>query len=325
MEASRKNPHVIFALKLTVGVVLLSLIVIHADIRNIVVQLESAVIGYILLAFLFQIIAKGIWAKRWQIVLRLNGMKRSFFALLGLVHIGLFFNNFMPSSVGGDVVRGYYASDSMKGLAKSIGAVLIERIVGVVSLALMAALAVSYAAILGEWQSSELLLILGGAGSIVLLGLGLSLLFWRGWHALLDRLAKLVPKFERVVGDLSASLKAFSRADRNSRVLIAVSSVALQVVAVCFYVACARSLGIMTHAVMFFVIIPISVVVSMLPISLNGLGVREATLISMFVAQGESFEPVAAFALLALAISTSFGIAGGILYIFWRPTTSGPK
>jgi len=318
MASARINRNIVFTLKLALGVALLSLIFSYTNVGEIVVQLQSAIVGYLLLAIVFQVIAKGIWARRWQTVLKLNGIQRRFWVLLGLVHIGLFFNNFLPSSVGGDAIRGYYASDSNDRLAKSYGAVLIERIVGVISLAFMSAIAVSYAAVRAEWQSADLLLVIAGAGSVLLLICGLSFLLWDGWQRLLGNIAKVMPSYAGILHDLSTSLKMLRRADRASSALIFISSIALQVVAVYFYLACARSLGITTPTVMFFVIIPISVVVAMLPISLNGLGVREAVLITMFVAQGEAVAPVSAFVLLALAISTAFGLIGGILFILWR-------
>ncbi len=111
----------------------------------------------------------------------------------------------------------------------------------------------------------------------------------------------------------------FRRANWASRMLVIISSTALQVVAVYFFLACARSLGISTPVVLFFVIIPVSTVIAMLPISLNGLGVRETALIALLVRQGVDETQVGAFAILALAISTAFSLIGGIVYIFWHP------
>ena len=118
---------VIFTLKLAFGVALLILIVSRMDLRELTDLARSASVGFVSFAILLQVLAKLIWTSRWQAVLKLNDVHRGFWVLFGLVHIGLFFNNFLPSSVGGDAIRGYYASASKSGLAKSYGAVLIDE------------------------------------------------------------------------------------------------------------------------------------------------------------------------------------------------------
>jgi len=319
MSAARKNRNAIFALKLALGIGLLGVIFSRIQIRDVVAQIHSASVGYLLLAVVFQLIAKVIWTSRWQTVLKLNDIHRGFWELFGIIHIGLFFNNFLPSSVGGDAIRGYYASNSRDGLAKSYGSLIIERTMGLLALALMVVVAVSYAILDGTLQSSDVMLMVAGVGSLVLFAFGALLLFWDGWHRLLFVVAKEFPKVSNILADLSASLKTFRRANGYSQIMVVLSSMALQVVAVCFYLACARSLGISTPTVLFFVIIPTAIVIAMLPISLNGLGVRETALIALLVRQGVDETQVGAFAILALAISTAFSLVGGIVYIFWRP------
>lgn len=319
MAATTKRRNTVFALKLVLGIGLLGFIISRIEIRDAVAQIRSASVDYLLLAVFFQLIAKLIWTSRWQTVLKLNDIQRGFWELLGIVHIGLFFNNFLPSSVGGDAIRGYYASNSKAGLAKSYGSLIVERTIGLLALALMVVVAVSYAILGGTLQSSYALLIIAGIGSVFLFVLGMSLLFWDGWHRLLLIMVSYFPRVSKILSDISESLKVFRRANWASRMLVIISSAALQVVAVYFYLMCARGLGISTPTVMFFVIIPVAIVIAMLPISLNGLGVRETALIVLLVRQGADETQVGAFALLALAISTAFSLIGGIVYIFWHP------
>lgn len=319
MAATGKSRKTVFTLKLALGIGLLSVIFSRLDVRELITQIGSANVAYILLAVFFQLVAKLIWTSRWQSVLRLNGIQHRFWRLFGIVHIGLFFNNFLPSSIGGDAIRGYYTSNSKEGLAKSYGSLIIERTVGFLALALMVAIAVSYAIFRDTLQSFEVLLNVAGIGSIFLFAFGMSLLFWDGWHRPMQIASNAFPAVSKMVSELSESVKMFRRASWRGRLPVIVSSAALQVVAVCFYLACARSLGISTPIVLFFVIIPVTIVVAMLPISLNGLGVRETTLIALLVHQGIDETQVGAFAILALAISTAFSLVGGIIYIFWRP------
>jgi uncharacterized protein (TIRG00374 family) len=319
MVAVKNNRAFTFVLKLTLGLGLLIVILGQIGISNVFEQIRSATAGYLLMAVVFQVVAKIVWTSRWQTVLKLNNIQRSFWELLGLVHIGLFFNNFLPSAVGGDVIRGYYASNSKTALAKSYGALIIERTMGLLSLALMVVVAVLYVILDDAIQTSDILLVLAGIGSVFLFVFGVSLIFWDGWHRLLTQIAKAFPSGAKSLEDLSGSLKMFRRVGWSARIRIMVTSVVLQIVAVLFYLACARSLGIATPVVVFFVIIPVAIVVAMLPISLNGLGIRETALVVLLVGQGLDEAQVGAFALLALAVSTVFALIGGIIYIFWHP------
>ena len=240
MAAAGKNRNAIFALKLALGIGLLGVIFSRIEIRDVVAQIHSASVGYLLLAVVFQLIAKIIWTSRWHTVLKLNDIHRGFWELFGIIHIGLFFNNFLPSSVGGDVIRGYYSSNSKDGLANSYGSLIIERTIGLLALALMVASAVSYAIVCGVLQSSDVMLMVAGVGSLVLFVFGALLLFWDGWHRLLFVIAKAFPKVSNILTDLSASLKTFRRANGYSQLMVILSSTALQVVAVYFYLACAK-------------------------------------------------------------------------------------
>src|SRR5258708_19289392 len=49
-------------------------------------------------------IAAGI---RWQILLRVQGIRLNFFRLIGLFLIGMFYNQFLPGGTGGDIIKSY--------------------------------------------------------------------------------------------------------------------------------------------------------------------------------------------------------------------------
>jgi uncharacterized membrane protein YbhN (UPF0104 family) len=68
----------------------------------------------------------------------------------------------------------------------------------------------------------------------------------------------------------------------------------------------------------FFLVVPASVIASMLPVTLNGLGIRETVLITLLVAYGAPRAEVGAFAVLALLVATSFSLLGGVIYPFHR-------
>ena len=120
------------------------------------------------------------------------------------------------------------------------------------------------------------------------------------------------------MGDLSRALELFNRPETR-KLWVIINSLALQVIAVLFHLACARAVGLETPALVFFLVVPASVIVALLPITLNGLGLREGVLVGLLVSAGAPAAGAGAFALLALLVTSSFALIGGIINPFSAP------
>ena len=311
------NSRLLFPLKVAFGLTVLAVLVWRigpAEISGVLRDVEWRFVWY---ALAVQAVAKAVWAIRWQLVLRACNVERSFTELLGLVHVGLFFNTFLPSSIGGDAVRGYYASNSKQNLAASYGALIVERLIGLVILAALCAVASISAIVLGLDLPQQVLL----ASAVVSLGVCVAAPVLLLGNLLARPMAMVASRFPRV-GRLVAELTSGWSVLRQSRALLAgvcAASAALQVLAIFFYVVCAWALKIDISWVTFFVVVPISVVASMLPVSLNGLGLREGVFVALLYEQGVELAVAGAFSLLALVLATVFSVIGGFVYMFWRP------
>ena len=244
-------------------------------------------------------------------------MQRGFWALVRLVFIGLFFNNFLPTSVGGDLVRGYYVSGGKDGMAASYAVLLVERAVGLILLLALAGVAALVALLAGDAALPQRLLVavaLAGLGGATAGALAFA---WKGWREKIAGWRWLGARISGMVGEFSRSLDLFRR-NETRRTRIVLYSLAVQLVGVIFHVACARAVGLDTPVLVFFLIVPASIVVTMLPISLNGLGLREGVLVGLLVAYGAPAAQAGAFAVLALIVATLFALAGGLIYPFHR-------
>lgn len=105
------------------------------NIRDFPEIIRNAVRGFILLAAVFYLISSVTLAWRWKIITLDN--KLPFFFLLRLTFIGMFFNNFLPTGAGGDVVKGYYL---LKGSEKKLDlgiSIFMDRLVGTLSIMTM--------------------------------------------------------------------------------------------------------------------------------------------------------------------------------------------
>lgn len=299
-----------------VGVVGLVGLVLFIEPARVWDSLSDVSIALLLLAFGWQLLAKLVWAWRWKAVLAVGGIRRSFWNLLALLHVGLFFNVFLPSGAGGDVVRGWYTSRDKVGRIVGFASVLFERLLGFVTLMLLAALASGVELLRGPGRLPAELLLWVLAASSGIVGLGFTIL-------VLDiRLPEPLENwFQRKFPDFHAKLagaRAAWRAPQTPRTLIFSTSLALQVIGVFWYITTARAIHMETPASFFFFLMPAAAIVSMLPVSPGGAGVREWTLVGLLAAYGVPEPQAGAFALLAFAISMTFALVGGLIYPFYR-------
>ena len=151
------------------------------------------------------------------------------------------------------------------------------------------------------------------AGSVVFFS-------WKGWVGFAHQL----PIPDRWIDDLAEGIALFRRPE-TPRAAIVSSSIVLKLLAILLYVLCGQALGLDLSPTIYFLVVPAAVVSSMLPVTLNGLGVREGVMTALFTAFGAPPAAAGAMSLLGLAVITSFAIIGGLVYTFYRrPTEARP-
>lgn len=299
------------ALRTAVGVALLAWLAGTLDASKVARSLREADWRWVAAGLAAQVAAKFVWTARWRRILLAGGVHRGFWELMALVHMGLFFNSFLPTSMGGDLARGYYASGP-GGKTASYAALIVERGIGFVALLAVAGVAAACALFQETPPFPSPLLIAVTAGAAVAIAAGLTLPRF-GWaEAVVRRLATRGGRLARFAAPIDESSKLF-RAGVSSPAILG-WSVFLQVVAVLFHVACARAVGVEIAFLDFFLIVPASVIASMIPISLNGLGLREGTLVALTTVRGAGGPDAGGFAILALLLATLFAVIGGLLY-----------
>jgi len=313
---ARGGKHVKALLRALLGLGLLAIVIHQLDAREVLSNLTDLAWGGLALAFGSQIMGKIVWTDRWREILRANGLFRSFWELIALVHIGLFYNSFLPTSMGGDVVRGYYVSRGRDSMVASYAALFVERSLGLLLMATLAGVAATIALAGGAPLPTSLLAGIAASG----LGAGVVgtwIFAWKGWQTRIENVPWLKGKARNLAVGLSRAVELFHRPETR-RLRIVFDSLLLQVIGVMFHVGCARAVGLDTPTLVFFLIVPASVIASMLPFSLNGLGIREGVLVGLLAAYGSPPATAGAFAVLALLVSTAFALIGGLINPFYR-------
>ena len=93
------------------------------------------------LSFLVTVLMMGIGCAKWKTVLDLRQRSLTFWELLKIYTIGVFFSNILPSTFGGDVVRSYYAGKLINNQSYAAISVFVERFSGMVFLLFLVAVA----------------------------------------------------------------------------------------------------------------------------------------------------------------------------------------
>lgn len=251
---------------------------------------------------------------KWQWALRLHGLNFKLPYLIRANGIGFFFNNFLPSAIGGDAYRVMSTWPKEGYRSRAISAVVIERIVGLIAL-----LAIGNAGALSMLDTS------GAAAAFIVasmlcavIGIVIIVAIRMGT---LDWLAKRL-RNSSVLDAVAHNVDFLRRGGRRWLPLIAIS-VLFQLIAVANIYLLFRSLGAPVGFAACTVITAAAGVATSLPISINGLGVVEGSFAGTAVALGVSYEIAFTVAVLIRLMVLPATLVFGLMYGFGGGT--GPE
>lgn len=314
----RVHPLVVWAVKIGVSTGLLYLLLSRVDLARLWLTARTASVPGLVGALALYLLMILISAWRWRVLLGAQHVSATFAWLTNSYLVATFFNNFLPSNIGGDVVRVRDTARlaGSKTLAATI--VLLDRGLGLLALIFVAAVGSSLAA-----RSSETVGPIGPG--ILWAGLASSTALAvfvvsspGGVSYLLGPLRHLHQEWvgERIV-KLTSALERF-RASPRALLTGLVGGIVVQLVLVAFYAAISRALAIPITFAHLSILVPISFIVQMLPISLNGLGVREATFTLYFSMLHLPTESALALSFFGAALVMLFSTSGAFAYLSRR-------
>lgn len=301
-----------WAIKIGVSVGLLYVLLSRVDLARLWATARTASPGWLTVALALYGLMVLVSAWRWGILLHAQRIVAPLWALVQSYLGAVFFNNFLPSNIGGDVIRirDTAAAAGSKTVATTI--VLVDRGIGLLGLVFVAALGASMTA-----QSSPTIGPLGPGLLWLVLGVGLSaavpmVLRPQLLNTLLAPLKRLHQEWvEERISRLVSALARF-REVPTALGLGFVGAIAVQGVMVAFYAAIAYALRIPISTGHLAVVVPLSFVVQMAPVSVNGLGVREATFSLYFSRIGLPLESALALSFLGAVLMMVFSLTGAV-------------
>jgi uncharacterized membrane protein YbhN (UPF0104 family) len=303
------------SIRILVSVALLYLALRGVNFAAIQSRLSQINLGWIGLAILVTLFQIFFGALRWREISSLCKAPLSDLLAFRYNMIGAFFNQTLPSSIGGDAVRLWLVHRTGAGWRAATYSILTDRAVGLIALALIivASLPWSYS-IIGDANGRLALVFVDFAALAG--GLGFLLLGYLPW----SWLKNWWPTKHIHACSVIANQVIFNR---QSGPKIAVLSLSIHVLAVVIAWCAVRSIAAPADFEQIFLLTPPIMLITMMPISIAGWGVREATMMVAFGYAGLAQTDGTVVSILFGAVYFIVGAIGGLVWIFSAEKTAG--
>ncbi|MCX7794457.1 MAG: flippase-like domain-containing protein [Thermodesulfovibrionales bacterium] len=282
---------------MSVSSLLLYVLISKAGTKNLFALVKNINISFLFIASLIYILATYISSIRWKILSFSNLPVRRLFSLY---MIGSFFNTILPGIIGGDAVKAYYLYRETGNPGISMASVFMDRYIGFISIMLIALVALpfglTYIKETELWYLFPTLIIIFTVGSFVFfkVRIGESLKLLREFYSFFD-----------TYRNLNRSMNILLKSLFLSAIIQLMNMAAVYIIS--------HGLGIQVPFLSILIFLPLAVTLSMLPLSISGLGVREAAFVMLFGKAG--VKPEAAIMLsLMWFFSVVIGSLPGLLF-----------
>jgi len=265
----------------------------------------------ILFVAIFFICLQAVSAFRWSIILH-KDVDVPYRKLLAIYFIGMFFNNFLPTMVGGDIIKGLYLYRESKKGGVSVASIFMDRYSGFSALIIITTIAfiTGYSLIKGTTLTGFLIFLIGGYTAA-------SLVIWVGpLHSWAMRILAKIHFYgiNHKVDALYKTLMGY-KGHKDILVKILLISFVVQAGVIVGYYILAHSLGIDVKLAYFFFFIPLATVITMVPITVGGLGIREGAFVYLFTMVGATKAQAISLSLIWYAVMVVVSMIGGIAFI----------
>lgn len=263
-----------------------------------------------LISFLLFLMGYLLLSLRLKYIMGAQNLKITVREAVSLTFTGQFFSNFLPTSIGGDVVKAYYASVITGKKAHSFASVVFDRMLGTFTLILMVLISYAFVKKTSYTNSINTFLIIAGAASVALI----SILFSR-------RIAKKIPflgsilRMFKLEDKMKMLYEIIYNYKKHPRFIIEAGliSLALQIVMFGSVYFITKGLGATVSMKNICLLMPIISTVAMAP-SINGLGVREGAFVVLFgpmMTKGGAF----ALSIIWVFMIVLVSLIGGLFYL----------
>ena len=306
------NKKIAVLLKVVVSLGLITFLINQVDFNKIINILKNVDIAMIIYAMILLTIQALIATTRWQFVLKCQKIMLDYKSTLQILWSGLFFNQAMPSSVGGDVIRGYYLKKQGITLGRATLGVLMDRLFGMVGLVLLvlASLPLMFELLNDSIVRTGVLFI------ALCISLALLFIFFT------DKLPGNFSHLRVIRGFYLLSQEGRHCISENyNGLVIIIISVLIHLISVVAVMTMATGLGINVEWGGFLLMVPLVGLMMVVPISIAGWGVREGVMVVGFGYLGVAPEAALARSILYGLLILAVALPGGAIWMFKKSHT----
>lgn len=308
-KISHKKKKLVSLVRIIISIVLIWWLIAFADIR----QITDSLIGFspLWLIGVLALVALSVLisAWKWGVLLHALGLQIAYGKLFNIYSTGLFFNNFLPSSIGGDGVRIFLAGKYTGNTAAAASTVVLERTLATVTLALLGLVGAIFSY---EPLASAVWLL----GLLLLAGIALAFILLKGW----------VPRFVSngkgrwcIAWINFASSAGELRTHKKAVFVSGVLSALFQINVVLVVIAIMAGLGLEIPSLSDMVYITSATsVMAMIPLGLNGYGLREGAYVLLLQPLGFAPSDAITISILFAVFVTIYSVWGGVNWLFVR-------
>ncbi len=313
-----------FILRALISILLLAAIVRQVGDDALIASLQRGMAnwGWLLAAMIVpRIIGTVISTVRWLALLRAQNTSATVGDVVRALMIGAFLNYFLPTSIGGDGYRMWHITNATScRYSVVLATMLVERGTGLLAMCVLAIVGGLYR---WEWMTSVPAIgaCVAGCGVLLVAGVVFLIVIKPPSEKLGDGPLGVIRRWRKLAGAMA------DFRDRPSALWIAFAySLALQLNIVFQYWAFAKCVEIDITFDRFLIVVPINTIATMIPISFNGIGVREWATIWVCAPLGVASADAALIAVLFIASGLFLAAIGAFLLnqrMAWMPTKTG--
>lgn len=298
--------------KIIVSLLLILYLFHKIGVNTILQEISSAKLSWIFFGIFIFTISNLLGSFQWYLFLKNAGVQLGYLSVVRYYYIGLFFNNFFISNMGGDFFRFFYISRQNKNSSAAISTVFLDRFLGFTMLTVLAVIAgIYWFSTFGFSKIWPALLILMACWSFLIL-----VLFNRKLGHFFGFLLKWFTP-EKILIKLRDIYNLIYEFSKNRRLVIFVFfiSLSIQFIRVMIHIVAGKAIGVEAHFISFLIFIPLIALLSSLPISIGGLGIREQTGVLLFKRVGVAGALSASMEFLAYLLTIISSLPGIVFFI----------
>ena len=312
-KSSKKKA--VFILKIAVTLGLCGLILVKADWSGIWVAIGDVKPVLVVIVFVCMLLNIVLCAKKWQILVSIHRIKVQLADLTKYYLTGMFFSNFLPSTVGGDGYRMYKVFSINRSKAGAVIPVVVERLSGILALVFLGFVSAVISFRHYGDEVSKIGLLFGFIGTVASI-LSVILVFNRKFQMWFKKLSLIPEKVKNIVEYLNEY-----RRNRSKLIQCAIISILFYLFLFSYRYILLYAVGATCSFSSLVVVTMLSTLIANLPISINGIGLLDGSFIYLISTFGVGYEAAITFMLLQRTLTSGISLVGGLIYMRGKDAT----